>query len=154
MKMFLLAASLFVSSFSYAHTFTCTQDPKNAQENGEFDGQLQFSIDASGNMQLSVTGADGKVKNYSADRDDHDSYKDQTDDNFYNLDEDYDRSKEARFVSGDSDLAVSDADSIVFVEKSILAGKPGQLSLSGGQANDGDSGDAWLWFRATTFSCK
>lgn len=136
-------------------TFRCVETEQSKKENAA-NVQIQLEFLTPQKMKVSSL-ADGDIKPLEtvAVLDEHDSYKDLDNQgyNFYNLDEKYDRNTEDRFVTSNSTLAASDFDSILFVEKTILAGKAGKLSLSGGQANNGDSGDAILWGRTGEFDC-
>ncbi len=70
-----------------------------------------------------------------------------------NLDENYNYKLEARYT-GSEELTSTDIGTCLFVSKSILSGKPGQLRLSGGQANETDSGPLYQWYETAVLDCK
>lgn len=151
----LLLPLLFVSTLSHAAQMTCEETAKSKHDNGTDETILiDVSADQS-SMKITIKqNVGGEEISAVAERDEHDSLKDADPNNPYNLDEDYDPKTEARFVTSNGNIATSDGDSIIFVEKQILDGKPGLLSLSSGQANDGESGDAWIWGRNGEYRCR
>jgi len=158
MKSILFTSILLVATLAQARTVTCKQTAQNADEMGDFNGTFSLEIPNQNAKKITaiVVDAKGKSHAYEASFDDHDSLSDVDDEGYvnYHMDEDYDPKKEARFVSPDSDLAGSDGDSIIFMDKKILKGQSGTVSLSSGQPNDGDGGPAWIWSRNFYFNCK
>ncbi|MGZ3722118.1 MAG: hypothetical protein ACXVA9_04255 [Bdellovibrionales bacterium] len=151
-----LIGLVFVSSMAQAADMACVETAKSKKENA-YDAKVTINVNKDGkSLWIQVKPNDGsKAKSAVADRNDENTRKGSDfKDGTYNLDEEYNRKEEARFVTSKWDIATSDADSIIFVEKSILKGKPGKIAFSGGQANEGDSGDPWLWNRDAEFSCK
>lgn len=155
MKEFIVFMSLVVSTAAQAN-MTCIETAKSKKIYDTLADKIVINPSNGGQrLWVQVHLNDGKVLSTVANRDDHDSYKDkEAQKAVYNLDEEYNRKEEARFVTADSKIAGSDGDSIIFVDKSILKGEPGHLSLSSGQANDGESGDAWIWGRVGAYYCK
>lgn len=150
----LLVLFVMFSAWANAADMTCVETAKSKKEYGA-NQTITINVAKDGkSLWIMVKPNDGgKALTAVANRDDHNSLRG-NDKDTYNLDEDYNRKEEARFVTSKSEIATSDGDSIIFIEKAILKGKPGKLSLSGGQANDGESGDAWLWGREGEYACK
>lgn len=146
---------LFASTLAQAADMNCVETAKSKKEFGN-DDTIVINVAKDKKTMWIMVKPEGKGKAITAiaNRDEHNSLKDKDSQDTYNLDEDYDRKEEARFVTSESKISGSDADSIIFVEKSIFKGKPGKIALSSGQANDGEAGDAWLWSRNGEYSCK
>jgi hypothetical protein len=147
MRAVLVALTLLISSSAFAFEVACI---------GQNDS-LSISIDEAGqNLKLVLTPKEPSqaVISASAFRDDHDTLKDERQPDVYNLDETYDRTREARFVANDGRVAKSTVDSVIFVELSIFGGQPGRISLSRGVDNINGTGPGWLWTRIATYDCK
>lgn len=141
---------LMMSSLSHAKTMICTETAKSSTENGY---GRNLKIEVSMNAQTIKISADA-TKDYKAfdevvRRDDSDTSNDENG----NLDEQYNRKLEARFI-GSNNISTSDVGTCVFVSRNILSGKPGQLRLTGGQGNDSDNGPMILWFEDAILDCK
>src|SRR4051812_38780900 len=110
-----LIVGFFVSSVARAN-MTCTptaQSKKNNETNGVVIINLSKDVKT---LWISVKAAGEKSRVAIAKRDEHDSFrdKDESGNNAYNLDEDYNRIKEARYVTSDGTISVSDGDSVIF----------------------------------------
>ena len=71
------------------------------------------------------------------------------------FDKSFKNTKTVRFV--DSDTNITDAESGetgIFVSKALMEGRPGLLSLSTNQANEGDSGGQYIWYTDGSYFCK
>lgn len=160
MKSVLFTGILLVATLAQARTVTCKQTAKDIHNSDIFEDTFTLDIPSKNAKKIvaKVTAKDGTFKKYEVEFDDHDSLDDSEKDEegyiSYHLDEDYDSTKEVRFITPESDLAGSDGDSIIFIDKTVMNGQAGSVSLSSGQPNDGDGGTSWIWGRVYIFSCK
>jgi hypothetical protein len=138
--------------------FSCTMTAATAKTTA-YDSTLEIEVLKNGET-VKVTRVYGKSFNPKVfkpltdtfESDDHDSSHDADHgEEGYNLDEKYDRTKEARFI-GIPDFSTSDVDSCLFAAKSILDGLPGEVSISGASENDTVPG-GYSWERVASFDC-
>ncbi len=123
MKFKFIFALVLMSSLAHAKMTTCAET-KDSVKNNSYGRILTLEV-SSNKKEIKVSSAATtgyKAVSEVVKRDDSDTSNDQND----NLDEDYNRKLEARFTGSDN-LTSTDTGTCLFVSKSVLSGKAGQI---------------------------
>lgn len=70
-------------------------------------------------------------------------------------DQNFENEAEARFVDDTVNIGLSDSgETALFVSKTLLRGRAGRIKIESNQANDGESGEAYLWGTDAILKCQ
>ena len=138
MKSLALLTTIVFSFLSVVHAstsrmFNCEETEKSKKENG-YDGTFAFRIV-------------GKTLEFKVDRKHYGKKRGTA---LF----DKEVKNQLRFIDEKAISSTSDFEASIFVNKLLLANGQGRITLSGNQANDGESGPARLWFVNAVMDCK